>query len=63
MAKQVVWYERGTNWCECSIYSTTRRKTSGSAKSAQSWVRETIGTWDDCAERFVTAYKDLLERA
>ena len=31
--------------------------------SAQSWVRETIGTWDDCAERFVAAYKDLLERA
>ena len=32
-------------------------------KAAQSWVRETIGTWDDCAERFVAAYKDLLERA
>ena len=31
--------------------------------AAQSWVRETIGTWDDCAERFVAAYKDLLERA
>jgi len=32
-------------------------------KAAQSWMRETIGTWDDCAERFVTAYKNLLERA
>ncbi len=32
-------------------------------KAAQSWVREAIGTWDDCAERFVVAYKDLLERA
>lgn len=31
--------------------------------SAQSWVRETIGSWDDCAERFVAAYNDLLERA
>ena len=32
-------------------------------KAAKSWVRETIGTWDDCAERFVAAYNDLLERA
>jgi hypothetical protein len=31
--------------------------------SAQSWVRETIGAWDDCAERFVAAYNDLLERS
>lgn len=28
--------------------------------SAKSWVRETVGTWDDCAERFALAYKDLL---
>lgn len=32
-------------------------------KNAQSWVRETIGSWDDCADRFVAAYKDLLERS
>jgi hypothetical protein len=32
-------------------------------KAAKSWVRETIGTWDDCAERFVAAYNDVLERA
>jgi hypothetical protein len=32
-------------------------------KAAQSWVRETIGTWGDAAERFVASYKDLLERA
>ena len=32
-------------------------------KAAQSWVRETVGTWDDCAERFVAAYNDILERA
>jgi glycosyltransferase involved in cell wall biosynthesis len=31
-------------------------------KAAHSWVRETIGTWDDCAGRIVSAYKDLLER-
>jgi len=32
-------------------------------KAAQSWVRETVGTWDDCAERFVSAYNDILDRA
>jgi len=32
-------------------------------KAAQNWVRETVGTWDDCAERFVTAYSDILERS
>lgn len=31
--------------------------------AAQSWVRETIGTWNDSAERFVAAYKNLLERS
>ena len=32
-------------------------------KAAQSWVRETIGTWDDCAGRFMAAYDDLLRRS
>jgi glycosyltransferase involved in cell wall biosynthesis len=32
-------------------------------KAAQNWVRKTVGTWDDCAGRYVAAYKDLLERA
>ena len=31
--------------------------------AAQRWVRETIGTWDDCAKRFVAAYEDILERS
>jgi glycosyltransferase involved in cell wall biosynthesis len=31
--------------------------------SAQSWVRETIGSWDDCAGRFMAAYDDLLRRS
>ena len=29
--------------------------------SARSWVLKNIGTWDDCAERYITAYQDLLE--
>jgi len=28
--------------------------------SARSWILNNIGTWDDCAKRFVTAYRDLL---
>ena len=32
-------------------------------KAAQSWARATIGTWDDCAGRFVAAYEDILERS
>ena len=31
-------------------------------ESARSWVLKNIGTWDDCAERFITAYRDLLKR-
>lgn len=28
---------------------------------AQAWIRERIGTWDDCARRCLQAYHDLLE--
>ena len=31
--------------------------------AARNWVRETIGTWSDSAERFVVAYNDLLSRS
>ncbi len=30
--------------------------------SARIWVAEHIGTWDDCARRYVDAYDDLLRR-
>ena len=30
-------------------------------ESARRWVREEIGTWDDCAARYVAAYRELLE--
>lgn len=32
-------------------------------KAARRWVREKIGTWGDCAERFVLAYNDLQARS
>lgn len=28
---------------------------------AHLWVRERVGTWDDCAERFVRGYRQLLD--
>ena len=31
--------------------------------AAQSRMRTTIGTWDDCAERYVSLYRGLLEKA
>lgn len=30
--------------------------------AARAWVGGEIGTWDDCAGRYVAAYRDLLER-
>ena len=29
-------------------------------RNARRWIREHIGTWDDCASRCVNAYRDLL---
>ncbi len=31
-------------------------------KAAKEWIREHIGTWEDCACRYETAYTDLTER-
>ena len=28
--------------------------------AARAWVAEEIGTWDDCAQRYVKLYQDLL---
>lgn len=30
-------------------------------QQARIWIRERIGTWDDCAKRYLQAYRDLLE--
>jgi glycosyltransferase involved in cell wall biosynthesis len=27
---------------------------------ARTWIRERLGTWDDCAKRYLQAYRDLL---
>ncbi len=30
-------------------------------QAARTWVKESVGTWDDCASRYVKAYQSLLE--
>ena len=43
-------------------FFNTREAVSRAGESARSWVLKNIGTWDDCAVRYITAYQDLLER-
>lgn len=31
-------------------------------EAARAWIKENIGTWDDCATRYISAYHQLLER-
>src|SRR6185369_2871402 len=31
-------------------------------QTARQWVKDSIGTWDDCAGRYAAAYQSLLER-
>lgn len=44
----------GLNWLE----DTANNQQAGEA--ARQWVKRTVGTWDDCAERYAAAYHDLL---
>jgi hypothetical protein len=32
------------------------------ALAARQWVKDSVGTWDDCAARYAAAYQDLLGR-
>lgn len=60
---------RGTGWLAASreelgqgldwLEDTAHNQATGQA--ARGWVRESIGTWDDCAGRYAMAYRDLLE--
>jgi hypothetical protein len=46
----------GLDWLENPVHN----KQTGQA--ARQWIRDSIGTWDDCANRYASAYKNLLER-
>ncbi len=45
----------GLNWLE----EPTKNQQVGQA--ARQWAKEAVGSWDDCAVRYVDAYKSLLE--
>lgn len=32
------------------------------AEQAKAWVKTAFGTWDDCAERYVISYRELMEK-
>ena len=44
------------------FFFNTREAVIRAGESARSWVLKNIGTWDDCAVRYITAYQDLLEQ-
>lgn len=46
---------RGLDWLEDPLNNQA------TGQAARNWVQEAVGTWDDCAGRYATAYKDLLE--
>lgn len=47
---------QGLDWLEDPLHNRA------TGQAARSCIKESIGTWDDCAARYAAAYKDLLER-
>jgi hypothetical protein len=47
--------EQGLNWLERPENSRL------SGELARQWIKASIGTWDDCANRYAQAYRDLQE--
>ena len=47
---------QGLDWLEDSMHNQA------TGQAASSWIKELIGSWDDCAGRYAAAYTDLLER-
>jgi len=45
----------GLDWLE------DPRHNQQAGQSARQWIKDTIGTWDDCAAHYAAAYRDLLE--
>lgn len=46
----------GLDWLEEPV----RNEQTGQA--ARTWIKDSIGSWDDCASRYAAAYQSLLER-
>ncbi len=47
---------------EAITYFNDREAVNRAGESARSWVLKNIGTWNDCAGRYITAYHDVLGR-
>jgi len=47
--------EQGLAWLE------QPKNNQHSGELARQWIKDFIGTWDDCANRYAQAYRDLLE--
>lgn len=47
---------QGLDWLEVTEHNQQ------TGQAARQWIKDSIGTWDDCASRYATAYQDLLER-
>ena len=47
---------QGLVWLEDPVHNQH------TGQAARKWIKESIGTWDDCAGRYATAYRSLLER-
>lgn len=45
----------GLSWLEDPINNQH------AGESSRKWVKDTIGTWNDCATRYIAAYRSLLE--
>jgi len=47
---------QGLDWLEDPAHNQQ------TGQAARQWIKNTVGTWDDCANRYAAAYQDLLER-
>jgi glycosyltransferase involved in cell wall biosynthesis len=45
----------GLIWLEDPLHNNAM------GQAARQHIRDTVGTWDDCAGRYAAAYRDLLE--
>lgn len=47
---------QGLDWLEDPVHNQQ------TGQAARQWVKNSVGTWDDCAGRYAAAYQRLLER-
>jgi glycosyltransferase involved in cell wall biosynthesis len=47
---------QGLQWLEAPANNQV------AGQAARQWIKDSVGTWADCAERYAGAYRTLLER-